>query len=456
METMAPMAPVPKVPSIPPPPPPQKAPSKKASVTKDVKEIKIKEDKTKEEQNPMDTMMQALIKHVCVKADNVAMRKQCVKRLTRMASQIGPKWRVRPFGSSSSGFGTRFSDLDVSCHHHGSSDVDNKSVLEVQQILMPLLHQDTDFEILEEINNARVPIVKMRYKQSPDQYLDVDLSFLNAEPFRNTQLMQAYAKLQRKVYKLVILVKLWAKGECVVGADSGHLSSYALILMVLYYLQVDDHIQMPCLPVDSFDGSASSPDFPEISWSCPMPLSTLLYGFFNFYASKYAWGQEIVSVRMGKRLNVDHPCYAQLNWRYVSNQLHIEDPFLLHRNLNCVLRQAQEDMLYAKICEACAMCSRGKVPHGLYVMQLRYCLPSSPEDLKQAKVESLNVDSYGLPTKEPKKSESKKEDACGGDAIVIESIGVSDLQSKMTSDAPSHADVPMPRLLQNPNLVLRL
>lgn len=43
---------------------------------------------------------------------------------------------------------------------------------------------------------------------------------------------------------------------------------------------------------------------------------------------------------MGCRLAITEPCFSWLEqWE---NRLHIEDPFLLERNLNCVLGSWQE------------------------------------------------------------------------------------------------------------------
>ena len=66
--------------------------------------------------------------------------------------------------------------------------------------------------------------------------------------------------------------------------------------------------------------------------------------FFFFYSDsrQFQWGSEVVSVRMGCRLTMEHQCFAWLETWNQTNRLHIEDPFILDRNLNCVLGTWQE------------------------------------------------------------------------------------------------------------------
>jgi hypothetical protein len=310
-----------------------------------------------------------------------------------LALKVGPNWRIRGFGSSANGFGTRFSDLDITCYQEDTSEEGRKLLVqELQNKLVPLLHEAGNFEVEEEIYAARIPICKLRWARC----LDVDVSFCNTEPFANTQMLRAYSLLHTPARSLAVLVKLWAKGEYCCGAKEGHLSSYALTLMALYFLQVDDCVQMPCLPTEIFDGkSSTSPDH-KVQWACPIPLPTLLCRFFHFYASTFVWGQEVISVRVGHRLNINHECYQKLRGRYgASSSLHIEDPFLLHRNLNCVLKPEQEQMLYMKICEACSITQTGNIPPGLSVVQVMYS-KRSPIDLLRASVSAGKLSKNGV------------------------------------------------------------
>ncbi|CAK0876113.1 unnamed protein product [Prorocentrum cordatum] len=69
---------------------------------------------------------------------------------------------------------------------------------------------------------------------------------------------------------------------------------------------------------------------------CSLPCVELLRRFFSFYHCGFRRGGEVVSVRLGRRRNAAWPQLARLRGRHVP-RLHIEDPFILERNLNCVL-----------------------------------------------------------------------------------------------------------------------
>jgi len=225
--------------------------------------------------------------------------------------------------------------------------------------LLPHLRGHPRFEVIDQIWNARVPILKLRF----DHQLDVDLSCHNTEALPNTQLLRAYAELSPQVRELGLMIKLWAKEERVCGAPRGYLSSYSLTLMAIYYMQVDPQVHMPCLPTARYSGKHNASPKGRAAWACPFPTQVLMARFFRFYASEYQWCREVVSVRRGERAGAANPAYSQLG-ASLSPRLHIEDPFLTGRNLNCVLGLEQECKFYAKICQAARAIQSGRLPDG--------------------------------------------------------------------------------------------
>jgi DNA polymerase sigma len=89
------------------------------------------------------------------------------------------------------------------------------------------------------------------------------------------------------------------------------------------------------------------------AFKCSLGLGELLVTFFQFYSQEFYWGSEVVSVRLGSRLDVGQPFFRQLKARRM-NRLHVEDPVDLTRNLNCVLGEAQEMQLRTLMEEAFA------------------------------------------------------------------------------------------------------
>merc|ERR1712232_19362 len=224
---------------------------------------------------------------------------------------------------------------------------------------------DSHFKVRNTILNARIPILKLQYKD-----LDIDLSVNNTKPLLNTRLLKAYTTLDPMVCELGLAVKLWAKARGLSGAAAGHLSSYALVLMVVYYLQVAGIAQMPCLQAGGRDdhffksdvtAEAKALDVAQ-GWSLQVTRDILLAGFFAFYAGTpgpgsqafeqpFDWGTEVVSIRLGRRETSDNPEFDALSKR-ADQRLHIEDPFERQRNLKDVLRLNPVDneaLLYDQI-----------------------------------------------------------------------------------------------------------
>lgn len=268
---------------------------------------------------------------------------QCIRELELAVMQLGPQWRVQPFGSVANGFGVRGSDVDATCYLVGTQSPNMRTAAsELQTRLLPLLNNHPKFEVVDLIWNARVPIVKLKF----DTLLDVDLSCHNTEALSNTRLLRAYAELAPQVRELGVLVKLWAKGEGVCGASRGYLSSYSLTLMAIYFLQVDPSVRMPCLPTEAFDG-CGTPSV-RVAWRCALSTASLLARFLAFFSAHFQWGTEVVCVRRGQRATTDDLAFAQLGSRS-SQRLHIEDPFLRSRNLNGVLGLEEEGIFRTKL-----------------------------------------------------------------------------------------------------------
>jgi hypothetical protein len=266
---------------------------------------------------------------------------------------------VRSFGSFANGLCTNASDLDVTCYRDDLSQSQTTQAKQEQQVqMLHLLKNHPRFEIKEEVWGARIPILKMLF----DGILEVDLSFDNQEPLRNTQLLLSYTTLNRDVRSFLVAVKIWAKAAGVCGAREQHLSSYSLTLMAIYFLQVDPLIGLPCLPTWAFTGDLDIPEVAKIPFTKRFSQFDLLIRFFTFYTSEFQWGTEVVSIEAGRRTRMEDHLNLRGRW---SGRLHIVDPFLSERNLNCVLGQAQERTLYEKLAKAPVLMRTGVLPFSL-------------------------------------------------------------------------------------------
>lgn len=258
-------------------------------------------------------------------------------------------WSVTPYGSAVNGYSTSASDLDVVVHSVDTSGETKPILIELTSIL-----QDSKlFRVEAQILGARVPILKVLYHG-----MEVDLSVNNMRPLLNTRLLKAYASLDKRVAQLGVVVKLWANSTNICGSSKGHLSSYAFVLMSIYFLQVSD-TRLPCLQQGGMlDNIFEKDDEIETQvreesadgWALDEDLSlyTLVCKFFEFYTQDFKWGSEVVSIRLARRLNADAEEFNLLARHNDCGdkcpRIDIEDPFDRSRNLSDVLRSKQRLM----------------------------------------------------------------------------------------------------------------
>ncbi|CAK0816168.1 unnamed protein product [Prorocentrum cordatum] len=233
---------------------------------------------------------------------------ECLGELARSLASLGRVWRLSPFGSVRNMLLTRGSDIDVTIYRSDAQDEGDSAaaVRVLQGSVLSLLSQSPRFEVVRLVSGARIPVLSLRF----DGAVDVDLSCHNTEPLRNSQLLRAYAQASPMARALALLVKLWSKAAGVCGAQCGHLTSYALALMALYFLQVHSDFGLFVLSTQLFDGFGSPPDAPR--WECRPSLPEALRQFFAFYSQEFAWGSEVVSVRLGRRCAASDPEFARL------------------------------------------------------------------------------------------------------------------------------------------------
>eukprot|EP00929_Paragymnodinium_shiwhaense_P061390 TRINITY_DN3065_c0_g2_i1.p1 TRINITY_DN3065_c0_g2~~TRINITY_DN3065_c0_g2_i1.p1 ORF type:complete len:423 (-),score=114.94 TRINITY_DN3065_c0_g2_i1:149-1417(-) len=97
---------------------------------------------------------------------------------------------------------------------------------------------------------------------------------------------------------------------------------------------------------------------------CKLQLHELIERFFFFYTREFDWGKEVVSVRLGRRLDGHDGQFFQLQGRK-KHQLHVEDPFEVTRNLNMAAMGNEEKKLQHAFNEAHSTIAKGGTPVGL-------------------------------------------------------------------------------------------
>ena len=311
----------------------------------------------------LDALLQAKEQTV---PEDAAQAEACMKALDQIVEDLEPErqWKTHAFGSMTTGFGLKGCDLDIMLRVPDAAQAEETDSKEILMKLRKVLLGKPEFKVKEVILSARVPILKLEY-----QTRDVDISVNNFKALANSKLLAAYAQLDPMIPEFGTAVKLWAKANQICGAPDGNLSSYAFILMAIYFLQVASGDEVPCLQ----EGLANNlEDLKERlgqddvkSWRPSevkesRGLWNHLAAFFAFYSNSYGptcryepfrWGEEVVSVRLGQKsraLNVDSEEFRALSRRQ-KGVLHIEDPVDPSRNLRDVFRPGREEMLQQEL-----------------------------------------------------------------------------------------------------------
>eukprot|EP01052_Picozoa_sp_SAG31_P029990 SAG31_NODE_3036_length_4763_cov_3.456046_4_plen_145_part_00 len=118
----------------------------------------------------------------------------------------------------------------------------------VKKLATALKHCPNEFTAVQPVPTARVPIVRAEFVYSachagalPDastKSVHCDISIENRLAVHNTRLLRAYGKLDSRFLEVAKPLKLWGRARKIIGGTGGLLTSYALNLMLLFYLQV--------------------------------------------------------------------------------------------------------------------------------------------------------------------------------------------------------------------------
>ncbi|KAJ7986329.1 hypothetical protein DPEC_G00338800 [Dallia pectoralis] len=268
-------------------------------------------------------------------------REQILGSLERfIRKEYNDKAQLCLFGSSKNGFGFRDSDLDICMTLEGHDTAEKLNCKEIIEGLAKVLKKHTGLRNILPITTAKVPIVKFEHRQSG---LEADISLYNTLAQHNTRMLATYAALDPRVQFLGYTMKVFAK-RCDIGdASRGSLSSYAYILMVLYFLQ---QRRPPVIPVlqEIFDGETVPQrmvdgwnafffnDIEELHRRLPEPqgnsesVGELWLGLLRFYTEEFDFKEHVISIRQRKRLTT-------FEKQWTSKCIAIEDPFDLNHNL---------------------------------------------------------------------------------------------------------------------------
>ena len=247
-------------------------------------------------------------------------------------------------GSRINGLALLCSDYDISITT--LEPVDERKFLnffyeEAKEILRDLFG-NKGFEIKKLTHDdIRVPLVSVFL---PKGDINIDFGVNNHLGIYNSRLLNTYVTFDDRCHLLALLVKIWAKTHKILGAKKMFLSSYALNLLVVNFLQT---LEKPILPslqtlstnkkvievtrtiqgklqvfksrVDFEDDQGKLAEIKNQFPSNKMPIEELLRKFFKFYSQVGKFQGIKFSVRTGGHLPRPE---GDMDYLYS-----IEDPF---------------------------------------------------------------------------------------------------------------------------------
>ena len=141
--------------------------------------------------------------------------------------------KVEPYGSIVNNFMTEYGDIDICIElkdHNLLKDFDNY----LEEIREEAVDEQkcATFIILEKY--SKFLILKLKDIESE---IDLDITVQNILPIENTKLIRLYSLYDQRFHILGIFLKFWVKKNHIHGALDKFLSSYALLILIIHYLQ---------------------------------------------------------------------------------------------------------------------------------------------------------------------------------------------------------------------------
>lgn len=207
------------------------------------------------------------------------------------------------------------------------------------------------FEQTIAIVNAKIPLLKCVHVKTG---FSCDFSFTSPMGRYNSQIIRQIIYIDHRIHPLVLILKHWMRTRCLLG--TGKITSYCLIMMVIFYLQTVKILkplaiyqtQVPKFIVDKYWNLAWNTSFPNRYNIYPeITISSLLQGFVNYYKdfdfNKYIicplYGQTYERSSFATKIPTEFDAYVEymksdgaspLNLHY---PMCVQDPFALNHNV---------------------------------------------------------------------------------------------------------------------------
>lgn len=242
---------------------------------------------------------------------HIVQKDEFLGRLQHHLQDVVDGAEVAPFGSVVNGFWTSQSDVDICVRVPGAS-TRNAQIQVLRRIAGELARVSSHH--IEPRFGAQVPI--LHWAPQRTGMVACDISVNNILAVANSRLLGRYVNLDDRLRRLGLCLKLWAQARGINDRSRGTISSFALALMLVNFLQRRDPPILPSLQDIAF--SRSMPAFFVAGVDCrhctdpaeiekemaylrgkkppnEESVGLLLCEFFRYYARDYRSG--IIRIR---------------------------------------------------------------------------------------------------------------------------------------------------------------
>ena len=186
-----------------------------------------------------DKALKTKIEKIKTDIELVMNHDRCRKKL-----KVESLWKVEAYGSSVNGLSLQSSDIDFCLTLSGSDTLEKtglmkkkairESTILIMHVIKNFFKENGLFEVVENVTRTRVPVLKLRHVESKT---DIDLVLYNCLALRNTKLLKTYVEFDPTVKMMCIITKKIFKAMGICDAKNGFFSSYAVIVIVIHFLQ---------------------------------------------------------------------------------------------------------------------------------------------------------------------------------------------------------------------------
>ncbi|XP_043518732.1 uncharacterized protein LOC122533255 [Frieseomelitta varia] len=254
------------------------------------------------------------IKEILIQADEVSnvlfqqsdlldsVPQEIKQSLEYSLKSVYPTIKVFVFGSRVTGLALVDSDIDIylDCNNTYNQEVGDDKLAESYLRTIKERLPKNEWEIREIVEKTRIPIMKLTYKRNG---LHCDISVTNGLSVENSKLIRSFNDAYLPCRKLILFVKKWLSNFNLPGRHG--LINYALSCLVIFYLQTESYLPSVAELIKEKNNSKLISGWetgvaqPKDNNKSEQPISTLLLGFFKFYAN-FDYRHYIICPLMGK------------------------------------------------------------------------------------------------------------------------------------------------------------